>query len=126
MRERARRLRRGYCHPMEPTRSDALALFGATGDLAYKKIFPALQQMIRHGVLDVPVVGVAKAGFDLAALHARVADSLENHGGIDRDAFARLRQLLRYVDGDYADPATFVALRRELGPASRPTHYLAI
>jgi glucose-6-phosphate 1-dehydrogenase len=107
-------------------RSDALVFFGATGDLAYKKIFPALQRMIRHGGLDVPVIGVAKAGWGLGELQARAADSLEKHGGLDRDAYARLRRLLRYVDGDYADPATFAALRRELGSAEHPTHYLAI
>jgi glucose-6-phosphate 1-dehydrogenase len=106
--------------------SDALVFFGATGDLAHKKIFPALQRMIRRGSLDVPVIGVAKAGWTLDDLQARAADSLEKHGGLDRDAFARLRQLLRYVDGDYADPATFAALRRELGAAAHPTHYLAI
>jgi glucose-6-phosphate 1-dehydrogenase len=111
---------------MSATRSDALVFFGATGDLAYKKIFPALQRMIRHGSLDVPVIGVAKAGWSVGDLQARAADSLEKHGGLDRQAFARLRQLLRYVDGDYADPATFAALRRELGGAEHPTHYLAI
>jgi glucose-6-phosphate 1-dehydrogenase len=111
---------------MTAPRSDALVFFGATGDLAHKKIFPALQHMIRHGTLDVPVVGVAKAGFSVADLHARAADSLEKHGGLDRDAFPRLRQLLRYIDGDYASPATFAALRRELGGAEHPTHYLAI
>jgi glucose-6-phosphate 1-dehydrogenase len=111
---------------MTAARSDALVFFGATGDLAHKKIFPALQRMIRHGALDVPVIGVAKAGWGLGELQARAADALEKHGGLDRDAFARLRRLLRHVDGDYADPATFAALRRELGPAAHPTHYLAI
>jgi glucose-6-phosphate 1-dehydrogenase len=106
--------------------SDALVFFGATGDLAHRKIFPALQRLVKRGALDVPVIGVAKAGYGLRDLHGRAADSLEKHGGVDRDAFARLRQLLRYVDGDYADPATFAALRRELGTAARPTHYLAI
>ncbi len=107
--------------------SDALVFYGATGDLAYKKIFPALQRMIRHGKLQVPVIGVAKAGWNLEQLRARAADSLEKHGGgADPAAFERLRSLLRYVDGDYADPATFQALRRELGDAQRPTHYLAI
>jgi glucose-6-phosphate 1-dehydrogenase len=106
--------------------SDALALFGATGDLAYKKIFPALQRMIQRGHLDVPVVGVAKAGMTLDGLRERARASLSEHGGLDEDAFRKLCRLLRYVDGDYADPATFLALRRELGSASRPTHYLAI
>ncbi len=106
--------------------SDALVFFGATGDLAYKKIFPALQRMVRQGELDVPVVGVAKAGWDLDRLKARVRDSLERHGGLDREAFARLSALLRYVDGDYEDPSTFLSLRREIGEAKRPLHYLAI
>jgi glucose-6-phosphate 1-dehydrogenase len=111
---------------MTDLRSDALVFFGATGDLAHKKIFPALQRMVRRGTLDMPVIGVAKAGWGLAELQARARDSLEKHGGLDGDAFARLCQLLRYVDGDYADPATFAALRRELGSAKRPAHYLAI
>jgi glucose-6-phosphate 1-dehydrogenase len=107
-------------------RSDALVFFGATGDLAYKKIFPALQAMIRRGHLDVPVIGVAKAGWDLDRFKARARDSLEHHGGVDAPAFAKLSGLLRYVDGDYNDPATFQALRRELGDAKHPAHYLAI
>ena len=106
--------------------SDALVFFGATGDLAYKKIFPALQRLIRHGRLDVPVIGVAKAGWGLEQLRERARESVTKHGGLDRDAFAKLSELLRYVDGDYADPRTFESLRREMGPASRPTHYLAI
>jgi glucose-6-phosphate 1-dehydrogenase len=106
--------------------SDALVFFGATGDLAYKKIFPALQRLVRHGRLNVPVIGVARAGWTLDQLRERARDSLARHGGVDEDAFARLSRLLRYVDGDYADPATFEALRRELGSSTRPTHYLAI
>lgn len=106
--------------------SDALVFFGATGDLAHKKIFPALQAMIRHGHLDVPVIGVAKAGWDLDRLKARARDGLEKHGGIDEAAFTTLCGLLRYVDGDYKAPATFQALRKELGAAKRPAHYLAI
>jgi glucose-6-phosphate 1-dehydrogenase len=111
---------------MPAPHSDALVFFGATGDLAYKKIFPALQAMVKHGHLDVPVIGVAKAGWDLERLKARARDSLEKHGGVDEAAFTRLSSLLRYVDGDYADLATFQALRRELGSALRPAHYLAI
>jgi glucose-6-phosphate 1-dehydrogenase len=111
---------------MSAVRSDAFVFFGATGDLAYKKIFPALQRMIRLGRLAVPVIGVAKAGWDLAQLRERARDSLEKHGGLDEEAFATLCSRLRYVDGDYADQATFEALRRELGPAEHPTHYLAI
>src|SRR5215468_9157803 len=111
---------------MTNTHSDALVFFGATGDLAYKKIFPSLQAMVKRGHLNVPVVGVAKAGWNLPQLHARAKDSLEKHGGLDPAAFARLSGLLRYVDGDYQNPATFAALRKELGPAQRPAHYLAI
>ncbi len=109
-----------------PVHSDALVFFGATGDLAYKKIFPALQAMIRRGHLDVPVIGVAKAGWNLDQFRARARDSLEKHGGLDEAAFAKLLSLLRYVDGDYADAATFAALRGELKDAQRPAHYLAI
>src|SRR5262245_25137346 len=107
-------------------RSDALVFFGATGDLAYKKIFPALQAMVKRGHLDVPVIGVAKAGWTLEQLQARAKDSLEKHGGLDPAAFATLRGLLRYVDGDYQAPATFQAILKELGSARRPLHYLAI
>jgi glucose-6-phosphate 1-dehydrogenase len=106
--------------------SDALVFFGATGDLAYKKIFPALQAMIKRGHLNVPVVGVAKAGWTLDQLKARAQDSLEKHGGVDPAAFEKLVSLLRYVDGDYKDPETFSALREELKDAHRPAHYLAI
>ena len=103
--------------------SDALVFFGATGDLAHKKIFPALQHMIRRGTLDVPVIGVAKSGWTLEQLQARARDSLTRHGGgVDEAAFAKLVRLLRYVDGDYQDPATFDLLRKELGaPRTRRT-----
>jgi glucose-6-phosphate 1-dehydrogenase len=106
--------------------SDALVFFGATGDLAYKKIFPSLQAMLKRGHLNVPVIGVAKAGSNLDQLKARAKDSLEKHGGLDAAAFDKLCGLLRYVDGDYKDPATFQAIRKELGAARRPAHYLAI
>ena len=106
--------------------SDAFVFFGATGDLAYKKIFPALQAMVKRGHLNVPVVGVAKAGWNLDQLRARAHDSLEKHGGVDPAAFEKLCGLLRYVDGDYQDPETFAALRRELKDAHSPAHYLAI
>jgi glucose-6-phosphate 1-dehydrogenase len=106
--------------------SDALVFFGATGDLAYKKIFPALQAMIKRGTLNVPVIGVAKAGWGLDQLKARAKDSLEQHGGLDPAAWAKLSSLLGYVDGDYSDPGTFVAVRKALGSAERPAHYLAI
>jgi glucose-6-phosphate 1-dehydrogenase len=111
---------------MNAVPSDALVFFGATGDLAFKKIFPALQRMIRLGTLDAPVIGVSRGGFDLARLQSRARESLEAHGGVDPSAYAKLCALLRYVDGDYGDPATFMALRRELGSAAHPTHYLAI
>ncbi len=111
---------------MSELQSDALVFFGATGDLAYKKIFPALQAMIKRGHLNVPVIGVAKAGWNLDNLKARAKDSLEKHGGLDAAAFERLAGLLRYVDGDYADRATFQALRKELDGAQHPAHYLAI
>jgi glucose-6-phosphate 1-dehydrogenase len=106
--------------------SDALVFFGATGDLAYKKIFPALQAMVKRGHLNVPVIGVAKAGWNLDQLRARAHDSLEKHGGVDPAAFEKLSGLLHYVDGDYREPATFEAIQRNLGFAQRPAHYLAI
>jgi glucose-6-phosphate 1-dehydrogenase len=111
---------------MSDFHSDALFFFGATGDLAYKKIFPALQAMVKRGHLDLPVIGVAKAGWNLEQFRARAHDSLENHGGVDPAAFGKLSGLLRYVDGDYSDAATFQAIRKELDGAQRPAHYLAI
>ena len=106
--------------------SDALVFFGATGDLAYKKIFPALHAMVKRGHLNVPIIGVAKAGWTLEQLRARARDSVEKHGGADAAAFATLNGLLRYVDGDYHDKATFQAIREQLGAATRPAFYLAI
>jgi glucose-6-phosphate 1-dehydrogenase len=106
--------------------SDALVFFGATGDLAYKKIFPALQAMAKRGHLGVPVIGVAKAGWNLDQLKARARDSVEKHGGLDPSGFEKLCGLLRYVDGDYKDLGTFQTLRKELGRAGRPAYYLAI
>ena len=111
---------------MNATHSDALVFFGATGDLAYKKIFPALQAMLKRGNLDLPVIGVAKSGWDLDRFKARAKDSLEKHGGLDSAAFEKLSGLLRYVDGDYNDPATFKAIRQTLGVARQPAFYLAI
>ena len=111
---------------MDEIRSDALVFLGATGDLAYKKIFPALQSMVKRGSLNVPVIGVAKAGWNLDQLKLRAKDSLEKHGGLDPEAFAKLCSLLRYIDGDYADPVTFQQLRAELGNSQHPVHYLAI
>ena len=100
--------------------------FGATGDLAYKEIFPALQGLVERNRLDLPIIGVAKSGWDLEGLRARARDSLERQGTVDEDAFARLISLLRYIDGDYADPTTFKRLREALGEARAPLHYLAI
>lgn len=111
---------------MTVAHSDAIVFFGATGDLAYKKIFPALQALVRRGRLDVPVIGVAKSGWDLEQLKARAQESVEKHGGLDPAAFPKLCSLLRYVDGDYREPGTFVRLRQLLAEAARPLHYLAI
>ena len=107
--------------------SDALVFFGATGDLAYKKIFPSLQSMVKRGFLKVPVIGVAKSGWNIEQLRDRARASLKEYGGgVDEAAFAKLASLLKYIDGDYADPATFQKLRQALGAAKHPTHYLAI
>jgi glucose-6-phosphate 1-dehydrogenase len=106
--------------------SDAIVFFGATGDLAYKQIFPSLQGLVRDEGLDIPIIGVAKAGWSLDQLKARAKDSLSNHGGLDTNAFVKLISLLRYVDDDYNDPATYMRLRQELKDARRPLHYLAI
>ena len=111
---------------MTSSHSDALVFFGATGDLAYKKIFPALQAMAKRGNLGVPVIGVAKAGWNLDQLKERARDSVEKHGGLDPSGFEKLCGLLRYVDGDYNDLGTFQTLRKELGRAVRPAYYLAI
>ena len=111
---------------MTSSHSDALVFFGATGDLAYKKIFPALQAMAKRGHLNEPVIGVAKAGWNLDQLKARARDSVEKHGGLDPVAFKKLCGLLRYVDGDYESSATFQSIREQLGSAQRPAHYLAI
>ncbi|MGD0043768.1 MAG: glucose-6-phosphate dehydrogenase, partial [Isosphaeraceae bacterium] len=100
---------------MSESPSDALVFLGATGDLAYKKIFPALQAMLKRGHLNVPVIGVAKSGWNLDQFRARARDSVEKHGGLEPAAFDKLCGLLSYVDGDYKDPATFHAIRKELG-----------
>ena len=111
---------------IEKLPSDALVFFGATGDLAYKKIFPALQQLVKLGKLDSPVIGVAKSGWNRDQLLDRAKKSVTEYGGLDEEAFPKLVSLLRYVDGDYGDPATFARLRAELEGSKRPTHYLAI
>ena len=111
---------------MSAAPSDALVFFGASGDLVYKKIFPALHAMARRGRLDVPVIGVARSESTLEQFRARARESVEQHGGVDEAAFAKLRDRLRYVRGEYGDQATFAALREQLGGARRPLHYLAI
>src|SRR5450755_3697995 len=111
---------------MSEISSDAMVFFGATGDLAHKKIFPALQQLAKHGQLKMPVIGVAKSGWTLDQLKQRAQDSVENYGGLDPEAFAKLTSVLKYIDGDYTDPAIFRQLRQELGAAKHPLHYLAI
>jgi glucose-6-phosphate 1-dehydrogenase len=109
------------------THADALVLFGATGDLAHKKIFPALYAMARRGVLQVPVIGVAFSGWDLAKLRARAEDSITRLGPVsDRGALDRLLEQLQYVDGDYRNPATFAVLAKALRGAHYPAFYLAI
>lgn len=111
---------------MKADASDAFVFFGASGDLAYKQIFPALQALIQHGHLDMPVVGVAKSSWDLEQFKARAKDSLDKNGGLDSAAFAKLSSLLKYIDGDYADASTFSKLHEVLGSAKRPLYYLAI
>ena len=111
---------------MDPSLSDALIFFGATGDLAYKQIFPALQALVKQHNLEIPIVGVAKAGWNLDQLKARARDSIATHGGLDEADFAKLSSQLQYVDGDYRDANTFAQLRKVIGPATRPLHYLAI
>jgi glucose-6-phosphate 1-dehydrogenase len=112
---------------MTAVNSDALVFFGAKGDLAYKKIFPALQALIKHGTLNTPVIGVARADWGIEELRERARRSLEEYGGgVDKAAFDKLMNLLRYVGGNYDEDATFEALRKALGDAKHPTHYLAI
>ncbi len=111
---------------MDPTHSDALVVFGATGDLAYKKIFPALQALVKRGRLNVPVIGVARSPWTIDQFRARARASLENHGGVDPAAFEKLSGLLRYIPGEYNDAATFRAICNEFKGAQRPAYYLAI
>jgi glucose-6-phosphate 1-dehydrogenase len=111
---------------MQTQHSDALVFFGATGDLAYKQIFPALQRLAKRDRLVGPVIGVAKAGWNLDQLKARAKDSVEKHGGIDPEGLPKLLDRMKYVDGDYADPETFRQVRAALGEAKSPLHYLAI
>ncbi len=111
---------------MEAAESDALVFFGASGDLAFKQIFPALLELVADEGVNVPIVGVAKAGWTVEQLRARAKDSIEQHGRHDAAGFTKLSALLRYVDGDYNDPQTFADLKKALGGAKRPLHYLAI
>src|ERR1041385_8169872 len=111
---------------MDNTQSDALVFYGATGDLAAKQIFPALQALTRRGLLEVPIVGVARSEWTDDQLRQRARESLEQHGGVDEKAFAALSSQLHYVSGDYQDPATYTRLREALGTSQRPLHYLAI
>src|SRR5271155_1713109 len=111
---------------MNAPHSDTLVFFGATGDLAYKKIFPALQAMVKRGTLNVPVIGVARESWSLDRLKDRARESLEKHGGLDPAAFEKLCGLLRYANGDYNNPDMYKALCRQLGSAGQPAYYLAI
>lgn len=111
---------------MDIPQSDALVFFGATGDLTFKKIFPALYAMERRGDLQVPVIGVARSDWTVGQFRARARDSVEKHDGFDEAVFAKFQERLRYINGDYGDSATYAALRKELGDAAHPLHYLAI
>jgi glucose-6-phosphate 1-dehydrogenase len=112
---------------MSRSHSDALVVFGVTGDLVHKMIFPALYAMVKRGVLKVPIIGVAFPKWSMDRIHRRVADSIERNGGIDnKRAFQQLLSLIKYVSGDYKDPATFAAIKQALGNARRPAFYLAI
>jgi glucose-6-phosphate 1-dehydrogenase len=106
--------------------SDAFVFFGATGDLAFKKIFPALQALTRRGRLEMPVIGIGRTQWSTEQLRERARESVEQHGGLDREAFQRLCSRLRYVQGDYREAATFARLGDALRGVSRPLHYLAI
>src|ERR1700722_19777698 len=106
--------------------SDVFVFFGATGDLAYKQIFPALQAMIRRGHMDMPIIGVSHSGWNLERLRERARKSVEEHGGVDPVAFAKLSAALQYIDLDYTDHATYERLHQMIGGAKCPLHYLAI
>src|SRR4030081_1485102 len=111
---------------MSMLESDAFVFFGATGDLAYKKIFPALYAMVRSSGLGIPIIGMARAGWTLDKLKQRARESVEHAGGFEAACFEKFAAQLRYVNGDYSDPATYTKLKQELGLATRPIHYLAI
>src|ERR1700722_2109138 len=106
--------------------ADAFVFFGAPGDLAYKKIFPALYAMVHGGGLTIPIIGMARAGWTLEKLRDRARESVQAAGDFEPECFAKLSALLRYVDGDYADPDMYARLKKALGFATRPIHYLAI
>jgi glucose-6-phosphate 1-dehydrogenase len=106
--------------------SDAFVFFGATGDLAYKQIFPALQALVKHGQLEAPIVGVGRSGWTRDKLIEQARASIKEHGVYDEQVFNKLAALMRYVDGDYREPETFKRLREALGDARMPLHYLAI
>ena len=111
---------------MNTPHSDAFVFFGATGDLAFKKIFPSLQAMTKRGNLNMPVIGVARSAKDVDELRERARASIEQNGKFDRDAFGKLSSLLHYVQGDNSDPTTYRALRKEPGSAKHPAFYLAV
>src|SRR5688572_5282929 len=124
---RARTMVLPPAYAAESRRADALVLFGATGDLARKKLLPALYQLARRGDLCLPVVGVARSNWDDARFRERAREAVTAHvGNVDEAAFATLARSLSFLSGDYADPNTFQRLREHLGPASRPLFYLAI
>ncbi|WP_111669599.1 glucose-6-phosphate dehydrogenase [Algoriphagus litoralis] len=111
---------------MTQVKSDALVFYGATGDLAYKKIFPALHMMVKRGNLDCPIIGVARGDYDLEKLRARAKESIQTHGKFEEESFKKFCSLLAFVGGDYTDQETFLRIRKALGDAKNPTHYLAI
>jgi glucose-6-phosphate 1-dehydrogenase len=111
---------------VEAQHSDAFVFFGATGDLAYKQSFPALQALVKHGHLQCPIVGVGRSKWTSEHLVEQARKSIQEHGQIDKQAFQQLASLLRYVSGDYGDAATYTRLRKAIGPAKAPLHYLAI
>src|SRR3954465_2320435 len=111
---------------MAQPQSDALVVFGVTGDLAYKQIFPALHAMVRHGSLNVPILGAARSGYNLGQLRSRSRRSVEQHGSFDPASFQKLGGLLRFVGGDYEDPGTYQRLKEALAGCERPLYYLAI
>ncbi|MCX6960407.1 MAG: glucose-6-phosphate dehydrogenase, partial [Verrucomicrobia bacterium] len=112
---------------MPSLKSNALVLFGATGDLAHKKLFDTIQALYRRGVLEGPVIGVAKSGMTREQVIDRAREGITTYGrGVDEEIFKKFADGFQYVDGDYGDPATFEALKKALGGAHRPIHYLAI